>query len=64
MREQGMVSSAAQEEERQFEAALRPTKLDDFEGQPHVSEQLSIAIEAAKRRQTLRPEAPYRSRLG
>src|SRR3954451_5425512 len=50
MREQGMVSSAAQEEERQFEAALRPTRLDDFEGQPHVSEQLSIAIEAAKRR--------------
>src|SRR3954466_3211004 len=50
MREQGMVSSAAQEEERQFEAALRPTRLDDFEGQPHVSEQLSIAIKAAKRR--------------
>ncbi len=48
MRGQGMVSPAAQEEERQFEAALRPTRLDDFEGQPHVSEQLSIAIEAAK----------------
>jgi Holliday junction DNA helicase RuvB len=50
MRGQGMVSPAAQEEERQFEAALRPTRLDDFEGQPHVKEQLSIAIEAAKRR--------------
>src|SRR5436190_23559176 len=50
MREQGMVSSAAQEEERQFEAALRPTRLDDFAGQPHVREQLSIAIEAAKQR--------------
>src|SRR3954452_10822974 len=45
-----MASSAAQEEERQFEAALRPTRLDDFEGQPHVKEQLSIAIEAAKQR--------------
>src|ERR687885_2794501 len=50
MRGQGMVSPAAQEEERQFEAALRPTRLDDFEGQPHVKEQLSIAIEAARRR--------------
>lgn len=39
-----------QEEERQFEAALRPTRLDDFAGQPHVREQLAIAIEAAKRR--------------
>ena len=45
-----MVSPAAQEEERQFEVALRPTTLDDFAGQPHVREQLSIAIEAAKRR--------------
>ncbi len=50
MRGQGMISPAAQEEERQFEAALRPTRLDDFEGQPHAREQLSIAIEAAKRR--------------
>jgi Holliday junction DNA helicase RuvB len=50
MRGQGMISPAAQEEERQFEAALRPTRLDDFEGQPHAKEQLSIAIEAAKRR--------------
>src|SRR5436305_13768387 len=50
MRWQDMISPAAQEEERQFEAALRPTRLDDFEGQPHVSEQLSIAIEAAKPR--------------
>src|SRR3954462_9106527 len=50
MRGQGMISPAAQEEERQFEAALRPTRLDDFEGQPHAREQLSIAIEAAKQR--------------
>jgi holliday junction DNA helicase RuvB len=50
MRAEGMVSANPQEDERQFEAALRPTRLDDFAGQPHVREQLSIAIEAAKRR--------------
>src|SRR3982751_6874580 len=50
MRPQGMVSPAAQDEDRQFETALRPTRLDDFAGQPHVREQLAIAIEAAKRR--------------
>ncbi len=50
MRPAGMVSSAQQEDERQFEAALRPTRLADFAGQPHVREQLSIAIEAAKKR--------------
>ncbi len=50
MRGQGMISPAAQDDERQFEAALRPTRLADFAGQPHVREQLSIAIEAATRR--------------
>lgn len=45
-----MVSAVQQDDERQFEAALRPTRLDDFAGQPHVREQLAIAIEAAKRR--------------
>ncbi len=44
------VSAAQQEDERQFEAALRPTRLDDFAGQPHAREQLAIAIEAATRR--------------
>ncbi|MGA8028443.1 MAG: Holliday junction branch migration DNA helicase RuvB [Bryobacteraceae bacterium] len=50
MQKRGMVSPAAQEDEKQFEAALRPTRLADFAGQPHAREQLSIAIEAAKRR--------------
>jgi Holliday junction DNA helicase RuvB len=45
-----MVSAVQQDDERQFEAALRPTRLDDFAGQPHVREQLAIAIEAAKGR--------------
>lgn len=50
MREKGIVSPAALEGERQFEAALRPTKLADFTGQPSLKENLSIAIEAAKLR--------------
>jgi Holliday junction DNA helicase RuvB len=45
-----MISPAPQDDDRQFEAALRPTRLDDFAGQPHVREQLAIAIEAAKLR--------------
>jgi holliday junction DNA helicase RuvB len=50
MRENGMISATPQEDDRQFESALRPTRLDDFAGQPHVREQLAIAIEAAKLR--------------
>lgn len=50
MREKGIVSPAPLEGERQFEAALRPTKLADFTGQPSLKENLSIAIEAAKLR--------------
>jgi Holliday junction DNA helicase RuvB len=48
--EKGIVSASIQEEERQFETALRPLSLDDFAGQSKVKEQLAIAIEAAKRR--------------
>src|ERR1700728_3607760 len=47
---QRVISPAPDPDERQFEAALRPTTLADFAGQPHVREQLAIAIEAAKRR--------------
>jgi Holliday junction DNA helicase RuvB len=50
MREQGIVSASLREEERQFETALRPVRLADFAGQAKVKENLSIAIEAAKRR--------------
>ncbi len=50
MREDGIVSRRSQEDERDFEAALRPTTLSDFAGQPHVRELLSIAIEAARQR--------------
>jgi Holliday junction DNA helicase RuvB len=51
MREMGIASPAALEGERQFETALRPTKLADFTGQPKLKENLSIAIEAAKQRE-------------
>lgn len=50
MRDKGIVSSSAQPEERQLEAALRPQRLSDFTGQSRLKENLSIAIEAAKHR--------------
>src|SRR5438477_10150055 len=50
MREDGIVSASLKEDERQFEATLRPHKLTDFAGQSKLKENLSIAIEAAKRR--------------
>jgi Holliday junction DNA helicase RuvB len=50
MQEQGIVSASLREEERQYEAALRPNRLADFAGQAKVKENLAIAIEAAKRR--------------
>src|SRR5271168_1706878 len=50
MREQGIVSASLREEEKQFEAALRPSRLADFAGQPKIKENLLIAVEAAKKR--------------
>jgi Holliday junction DNA helicase RuvB len=50
MQERGIVSAAAQEEELQFEATLRPRTLAEFTGQSKLKENLSIAIEAARRR--------------
>ena len=50
MHDDGIVSASLREDERQFEAALRPRLLDDFAGQPKLKENLSIAIEAAKKR--------------
>ena len=50
MGEQGIVSASLREDERQFETALRPGSLADFAGQSKIKENLSIAIEAAKRR--------------
>ena len=50
MRDQGIVSASARDDERQFEVSLRPSRLDEFAGQPKVKENLKIAIEAARRR--------------
>jgi Holliday junction DNA helicase RuvB len=50
MRESGIVSASAREEERQFEATLRPQRLADFTGQAKLKENLAIAIEATRRR--------------
>lgn len=50
MREKGVVAAAVNDDERQFEASLRPSRLDDFAGQSKVKEILKIAIEATRRR--------------
>lgn len=50
MRDTGIASPSPLEGERQFEAALRPTRLADFNGQPKLKENLKIAIEAALKR--------------
>jgi Holliday junction DNA helicase RuvB len=50
MRDRGVISAAAQEGDLQFEAGLRPRRLEDFTGQTKLKENLSIAIEAARRR--------------
>lgn len=50
MREKGIASPSPLEGERQFESALRPTKLAEFTGQAKLKENLAIAIEAAKKR--------------
>jgi len=50
MHERGIVAATAQEGERQFEAALRPRRLEEFVGQSKLKENLAIAIEAARQR--------------
>jgi Holliday junction DNA helicase RuvB len=50
MREHGIVATVPDDDERQFEATLRPSRLADFTGQARVKEILSIAIEAATKR--------------
>ena len=46
----GIASGIAEEDDRQFEASLRPQRLAEFTGQPKLKENLSIAIEAARHR--------------
>jgi Holliday junction DNA helicase RuvB len=50
MEDPGIVSASLRDDEKQFEAALRPSRLADFAGQPKLKEILAIAIEAAQKR--------------
>ncbi len=45
-----LVSAAAELDEAQLEASIRPARIDEYLGQQPVREQLKIYIEAAKRR--------------
>ncbi len=50
MREKGIASPSARDDELQFEASLRPARLEEFTGQTKLKENLAIAIEAARQR--------------
>ena len=50
--EHSEVDPTAQVEDRDYEAALRPKRLDEFEGQPRVREQLGLVLDAARHRGT------------
>ena len=45
-----LTAAEAEGDERAVEAALRPSSLADFEGQPRVSDQLGLVLEAARHR--------------
>src|SRR5205085_12545673 len=45
-----LLDVAAGPEERSEEAGLRPSRLDEFVGQPQLREHLEIILEAARRR--------------
>src|SRR3954452_12393394 len=47
---EGLLRPVADPDERAAESALRPTSLSEFEGQPRVSDQLGLVLEAARRR--------------
>ncbi|MHA6511768.1 Holliday junction branch migration DNA helicase RuvB [Tessaracoccus sp. Z1128] len=46
------VDPTADVEDRDYEAALRPKRLAEFEGQPRVREQLALVLDAARHRGT------------
>jgi len=50
--EHSEVDPTALVEERDYEAALRPKRLSEFEGQPRVREQLGLVLDAALHRGT------------
>ncbi len=50
MPDRQLISGDPQAEDLQFETGLRPRRLDDFTGQTKLKENLSIAIQAARKR--------------
>jgi len=50
MRDKGIISPALQDDDRQYDASLRPRRLEEFTGQSKLKENLAIAIEAAQQR--------------
>src|SRR3954462_4843310 len=50
MPDRDLISGKSQPDVLQFEAGLRPRRLNDFTGQSKVKENLAIAIDAAKMR--------------
>jgi holliday junction DNA helicase RuvB len=49
--EERLVAPLVREEDRDFDAALRPRTLDEFVGQERVKEQLALLIEGARARE-------------
>ena len=52
-----LSSAEAVSEDKAFDRAIRPKTLADYHGQPSVNEQMSIFIEAARRRERSRGAA-------
>src|SRR5688572_6971086 len=50
-RTDAILDPIAEEEEGKLEASLRPKHLTDFVGQPHLVENLSVYVQAARKRQ-------------
>ena len=50
MAESRIISANSNEEDAQFEAGLRPRRLNDFTGQTRLKENLAITIDAARKR--------------
>ena len=50
MAESRIITASSTEEDAQFEAGLRPRRLQDFTGQTRLKENLAIAIDAARQR--------------
>jgi Holliday junction DNA helicase RuvB len=50
MSDSRLVSAARADDDAQYEAGLRPRRLDDYIGQDRVRENLLVSIEAARRR--------------